>query len=74
MIQDEQCNYDTRTTYKKHQTIIFLERQVISKPAYQQRSVQLFTQKCRKYFFGHLGTIIPRYDAVKMGRTVARTK
>jgi len=61
-------------TYKTSNAIIFLEQQVIAKPAYQQHSVQLFTQKCVKYFFERLRTIIPRYDVLKMERTVARTK
>jgi len=41
----------THTTYKSSNVIIFLDQQVIAKPAYQQCSVQLFTQKCVKFFW-----------------------
>jgi len=46
----------------KHQTwLSFLSSRLIAKPAYQQCSVQLFTQKCVKYFVERSGKIIPRW-------------
>jgi hypothetical protein len=60
----------------KHKTwLSFSSSRLIAKPAYQQCNVQLFTQKCVKYFVERSRKIIPRYDDVlKMERTVATMK
>jgi hypothetical protein len=46
----------------------------MAKPAHQQRSVQLSTQKRVKYFFEHLTIIIPRYDVLKMEKDCSKNE